>query len=86
VLNTALTVFPNPSTGVFQVKFDVADNSDSKLEVLDMQGRMLITKEISNASDVVVFEFDMNSYANGMYIVRLVTSNSVQTAKLQLLR
>lgn len=85
-VNTAFTIYPNPSNGVFHANFGVDEKSSARLEVLDIQGRMLMSTEINDASGLVNYTFDLSNYANGMYIVRLVTSTEVQTEKVQLLR
>ncbi len=77
---TALNIFPNPSTDVISVSFNVVDASDVTVEVLDMTGKVIET--VSNASQVSGVQnsvVDIANYAAGMYMINIETKDgSVQ--------
>jgi len=75
--STLLNIFPNPSSGVFNVQ------SDNQLEnvqitVTDLQGRTLINTLFSGNETTV----DLSNYTQGVYLLQLHSSNVVQTYKL----
>lgn len=75
--STLLSIFPNPSSGVFNVQ------SDNQLEnvqitVTDLQGRTLINTLFSGNETTV----DLSNYTQGVYLLQLHSSNVVQTYKL----
>lgn len=67
-----ISVFPNPTNGVFQVKFD--DNSNkAKIEIYDMKGSMLMTKEVVGKS---LFEMNIGQLNSGLYFLKVTTEES----------
>jgi hypothetical protein len=61
----ALTIFPNPSNGLFQLS---ANNSDFiNVEVTNLLGTIIKKSEIKNGS----FELDLSNESQGIYFVRV---------------
>ncbi len=69
-------VFPNPSNGMVYICSE--SQQVQELQVFDMSGRLLIEKSI----DEKEFSIDMTGYNAGIYILRLTTSNGVETSKI----
>ena len=70
----AISVFPNPTTGMVQVsssKFQV-----SGVDVYDVYGKLLKTDAMMDNSTV-----DMSGYAAGVYFLRVSTENGVVTKR-----
>ncbi len=63
------TVSPNPTDGILQIGLDNYSGMQISLELYSIQGQLLKTYKIDKASNVEIL--DMNSYANGMYLIRL---------------
>lgn len=82
VLN--LKAYPNPFKRVTTIKFNPDESGHVKLEVLDLQGRLV--KAIFNGTVEVgmprSFQFDANGWANGVYVIRLSTTLKVLTQKI----
>ncbi len=73
----AIDIYPNPSSG----KFHVVLNNNTfrfKLQITDVIGRVLIT---DNHKDNSMFnkEYDLSSYAKGMYFIRFNSENGNTT-------
>jgi len=65
---SSLQVYPNPATDYITVEYnDLSDNS--KIEVLDMIGRVIKTQAI--ASGTTKTEVDTRNLSNGLYFLRL---------------
>ena len=64
-----LKVFPNPFYQTFNVEFD-QNVQDSKIEVLDLAGRVVITKLIKNDSKIAI---NASNLAAASYILRVTT-------------
>jgi len=73
-LKKVITVFPNPVTDAFQI---TGINETAAISLVDVKGRLLLTKEIVENESI-----SMNSFTSGIYIVRIVTSNGVTEKKL----
>jgi hypothetical protein len=71
-----VNAFPNPSNGMVYVCAEAQPVQE--LQVFDLSGRMLIQKSV----EAKEFSIDLSNYNIGTYILRLVTSNGVETRKI----
>lgn len=78
------SVSPNPGSGMLTVRCSLKKNEEFRLELLDLQGRMITLLE-SGQRDTNPFEvsYDVTSLASGTYILRLTTSTDVVTSPLR---
>jgi len=84
----AITAQPNPTEGLSNVTFSVAEEGYSSLEVFDMSGRMVeaIFTGVTQPNNDYRFEFDGSSLPNGVYMYRLTTENEVVNEKFMIAR
>ena len=75
----ALNVFPNPASDLVNISFE-GQNTDYSISLMDIQGRVISSREIANASGEQVVSFSTENVAKGSYIVT-VTSNGAITTK-----
>ena len=75
----ALNVFPNPASDQVNVTFE-GENTDYSISLMDIQGRVISSREIANASGEQMVSFSTENVAKGSYIVT-VTSNGATTTK-----
>ena len=75
----ALNVFPNPASDLVNISFE-GQNTDYSISLMDIQGRVISSREIANASGEQVVSFSTENVAKGSYIVT-VTSNEATTTK-----
>lgn len=73
-----LSVYPNPSTGVFNL--DLGVNSKSTVEVYNVIGAKVIAKEVN----VQVSTLDMSGFEAGVYFLKVTTGNNKVTKKITL--
>jgi len=64
-------IYPNPSTGIFNIKFN--DNGTKTFKLYDMKGS--IVTEFN--SSLKVIQLDLSRYENGMYILEVYSKNTV---------
>jgi|GEM_PF-2597971 len=74
-----LIVFPNPSSGRLQVKFDQAQLHDTPVEIIDLRGKTLF-QAIMQAGTAQV-ELDLEALPAGMYFLR--SGQAVKRFKIQ---
>ncbi|HRD37493.1 MAG TPA: T9SS type A sorting domain-containing protein, partial [Bacteroidia bacterium] len=72
--NSGVIVYPNPSTGVFNVILN-QENTNTTLIILDALGRVVLTDKLNSLSNTVNAE----KLANGVYMYRIV--NGTETIK-----
>ena len=77
-------VYPNPSTGMVNVKYAAAAEGKVKLKVINVIGEEILTREVSNTSQGN-FSFDLTGQAQGIYFITLQTQHSEKTLKFSLL-
>ena len=72
--NAAISVYPTPSSGQFEI---TSSELIHQLEVYDVTGRMVFTREINSDNA----NFDISREAKGVYLLRLLTSNNESIVK-----
>ncbi|MES2761937.1 MAG: T9SS type A sorting domain-containing protein [Bacteroidota bacterium] len=76
--NDELSVFPNPSKGIFNIEVsEKAITSTSFLEVTDIQGRQVLKNQLSHAN----ISIDLSNYNNGVYFLTVKQANTVYAVK-----
>jgi len=81
------TNYPNPFNPVTKIKFDIAKNTNAKLYVYDILGKVvetLINGDISAGKYEITF--DASSLSSGVYFYKLVTNDFVDTKKMLLIK
>ena len=75
-LENGFNVYPNPNNGEFTISFN-ANVGNVKMEILDIQGRVVYSVLESNVQIGFTKQVSMNEISNGVYMIR-VTSNEGQ--------
>ncbi|MFT5926134.1 MAG: subtilisin-like proprotein convertase family protein [Rubritalea sp.] len=71
VEDVEFSIYPNPSNGQFTVESSNDTNSnDAVISVLDLNGRVVFTKEIQNASRLNE-TIDVQNLTNGLYLLQI---------------
>lgn len=71
-----LLLYPNPSTGIVNIisRYTMAD-----IRLIDVHGRVIFTQDNVNISSA---QFDISQFAQGMYLVQIISGGNVITKKL----
>jgi hypothetical protein len=72
------TVFPNPSTGQFSLKFD--QPVEGNVDVIDLMGRKVWNSKLS--ANQANYEIDLTSLPKGIYNLSIHTGKTVQSRKI----
>ncbi|HXB40651.1 MAG TPA: T9SS type A sorting domain-containing protein [Bacteroidia bacterium] len=81
-------VFPNPTSAKITVQLN-KDNSEERkydIEVFNMEGQLILTKNAGFFKGKEEVDLSMNSLASGMYIVRVKYQDILKTAKVVFVR
>lgn len=73
----SLSVYPNPSTGLFNIDLG---KQPGKVEVLNLLGKIILQKECSEN-----FVLDLSKFAAGNYFIKISSKEGVQTKKITVL-
>lgn len=68
--DVVMNVYPNPSGGQFSVHFQGLSHENSLIEIIDIQGKILVSRNLGKIQNESTTQFDLN-LANGMYFIKL---------------
>ncbi len=77
-------VFPNPVFESVNVAYSDLIGGRGNIALIDAQGRTLLTQNVNNASGSIVF--NVSSFSNGLYMVRITGEEGISTRRLVVLR
>ena len=73
-------VYPNPFVTSINFQFSNVDDQKVTISIFDIQGRMLLNKEIKIINSL--FSMDLSTLSEAEYLVRLSTNSSVHYCKI----
>jgi hypothetical protein len=68
-----LNVFPNPASAFVNVQLTLTENTDVRVELVDMNGRVVISENAGNVKQMN-YQLNTSTVANGVYVLRLAGS------------
>jgi hypothetical protein len=75
-INSGIKVYPNPTNGLISVEFN--SSLERTVEVTDVTGRV-IARELSNST---ALSFNLGTLSNGIYLVKIISSENVNVIKI----
>lgn len=78
----AVEAFPIPTADFITVKAYSKNRSVIRLQVIDLQGRVLQEIKSSAPEIAIQRQFDLSNYAKGIYLIRAVNDNESVTQKI----
>ena len=69
----AVLVYPNPAHGTVKVELKSMGGTYSAYQIADINGRVLLSKELEDETIKAIIDVDISTLAPGMYIIRAVT-------------
>ena len=78
VQSSAISIFPNPSNGMFQIEMeDFNDANKCKIEVFNILGAIIFQTEIKSLK----FEIDLSNNLKGVYFIKIYDGITIRTKK-----
>lgn len=71
--NIDVKVYPNPSDGMVNLEIRNQNKETVLLEIITMQGQLIVRKELNAGASEFVERVDMSRYASGIYCVKMTT-------------
>lgn len=62
-------MFPNPSTGIFEIRFEEKNNTFISVEVYNLEGRLLYESQSATSSVTI----DLSDLDHGIYLLKIKT-------------
>lgn len=82
--NNQLTVFPNPTDGLTQLRFYNFETGNLEINMTDVAGQVIYNRSVKEFSGVFHESFDLTNYPSGMYFIQVVQGNESWTEKVVL--
>jgi len=76
--NNGIFVYPNPTSDILQINFDSKMTNYSDLEIIDLQGRVLIKQSIKSLNKTSI---SVSQLVPGIYVCRLFSANKIENIK-----
>jgi Secretion system C-terminal sorting domain len=78
VLENEVSIFPNPSNGIFNLKGVNNDLTNSKIEIFNSIGTQIYKSELKQDSN----EIDISNQSKGIYFIKISNEGKTQTKKI----
>ncbi len=82
VENSIFEIFPNPSTGEFNVRIDSKRNEELTIRILDIHGRLLLNQNLQTYGDNNLESIQMTDAIPGLYFLEIGNGIWKSSAKL----
>ena len=80
VLNGAVRVYPNPSTGELNYAIDVVGGKVVTVSIVDVIGQSVYNEEFNNVKTPIAKSLDLNAASKGVYFLN-INADGVKTTK-----
>jgi len=80
VAQNNISVYPNPASDFANLSFESTGNAIVK--IIDMNGRIILEKNISASSGKVSEKIDLSNCSKGVYVVSVQNENKLSSRKI----
>ena len=77
-----VSIYPNPSNGIINVRFETTSNDNVKIELFDLQGRRVYRSNHSNNQSLFDEPIAIGKLANGIYVLNVSQGNKSTTKRI----
>ncbi len=86
-LDRTMKVYPNPATTSLNVSFELQTASDVNITVTDLSGKVVYnSKSVKANVGVNNMNIDTKAFNNGMYVLNVISNNSVVSKKFNVMQ
>lgn len=78
----AINIYPNPTTGVFNIAITEAKFSEMTINVIDIQGKVVYSSVDKNVSSNYNKQINLEGLSKGLYYIKLNSDKGVKVQKL----
>ena len=72
-LSRSLSLYPNPTAGLFHVEFDLGSMQHAELKVVNALGQSVYVRSLESASGLQRHSIDLRGYASGLYWLQITS-------------
>lgn len=71
-----LEIYPNPTNGIFNIKFDTNIGEEITVEIFDQLGKKVLLKKEKATGKIYLKELNLKDYYSGLYYIKVTTKHS----------
>jgi PKD repeat protein len=75
----AISVYPNPSTGSFEVSYNSTGVQNSSIQLFDKVGQLIKDENVQSVNGLNKFTMKADELSSGIYMLRVTTNSKVMT-------
>jgi len=75
-INNSLSVYPNPNDGRFTLHFEVEQNKDLYIAVVDVTGRIIYDEILNRFAGIYHKNIELNTTSSGLYFIKIQIENN----------
>jgi hypothetical protein len=79
-----MRIHPNPSKGIMSVDLELIEQGLTKVRIMDMQGNVMVERELIDAIGSTTVLFDMEKYGAGVYYIEVRTPTIIRKEKIMI--
>lgn len=83
-LSRSLNIFPNPTTGLVNLEYNLDQAAAMKVTVTDVVGKVVMSRDLRAASGAQRQTLDLGNLSNGMYLLKVDAGNRQVTRTITL--
>ncbi|MCK5788235.1 MAG: T9SS type A sorting domain-containing protein, partial [Chlamydiia bacterium] len=81
--NANINVYPNPTSGQFQIDVTGLENQDYNLDVYNSVGAVVFTDKVTyEGNDTQTWKLDFSTFAKGVYHIRLHSNGDIKVKRI----
>jgi len=79
-----MRIHPNPSKGIMSVDLELIEQGLTKVRIMDIQGNVMVERELIDSIGSTTVLFDMEKYGAGVYYIEVRTPTIVRKEKIMI--
>ena len=81
-----LSIYPNPSTGIFTIDFPTQSDAICHISVYSIDGKEVLLQEWRQANIDTKHKVDLSAFANGVYYIRIQQGKNIKQSRVSIQR
>jgi C1A family cysteine protease len=77
-----LEVFPNPGTGIYNLRFNNTSARKVRIEIFNTGGKVVLKQDYEASASILESSFDLSGYSPGIYLIRIISAEKVLYRKI----
>ena len=82
VSDLAMQVYPNPTNGVFELRFKSDATINSMIQLFDITGKEVYVEKIAAKNGTNLLQINASEFSKGMYMLKLTSGNASTLQKI----